>query len=199
MSEEPKDWVLRKLGYFYRPNSQGYTSEIHDAGRYTEAEAKAHAAEDIEPAVTASHESQWLPPGIDNEDHMIQIAKLIADMQEIQRKFGNTCVYIRRGGVSWGAVALNRRDDDKKNGVFDLQAQHDRDMLARVEQIERLMKDRDEWRERAWNAEKIQEQAAVIAETVTVPCDGHPQIDAPTIGDARRVIATAIRELKGIP
>lgn len=150
----PRDWVLRKRGYFYRPNSQGYTSSIHEAGRYTEAEAKEHAAEGIEPTVTASHESQWLPPGLDNEDHMIQIEKLIADMQEIQRKFGNTCVYIRRGGVSWGAVALNRRDDDKKNGVFDLQAQHDRDMLARVEQVERLIKDRDEWRERAWLAEK---------------------------------------------
>lgn len=83
------------------------------------------------------------------EDHMVKISQLIADMQEVHRKFGDTCVYIRRGGLSWGAVALNRRDDDKKHGVFDLQEQHDRDMLARLEQIERLKADRDRWMEKA--------------------------------------------------
>lgn len=42
-----------------------------------------------------------------------------------------------------------------------------------------------------WNA--ALEECAKIAETVDVPCNGHPQIDAPTIGDAKRVIAAAIR------
>lgn len=79
----------------------------------------------------------------DADDHMIKIEKLIADLQAIKDRFGNTCVYIRRGGLSWGAVALNRRDDDKKYGVFDLQAQHDRDMLERLEQIDRLKASRD--------------------------------------------------------
>lgn len=37
------------------------------------------------------------------------------------------------------------------------------------------------------------ERCAKIAETVKVPANGHPQIDAPTIHDARRVIAEAIR------
>jgi hypothetical protein len=72
-------------------------------------------------------------------DHMVKIDTFIADMQQISNRFGNTCVYIRRGGLSWGAVALNRRGDDKKHGVFDLQAQHDRDMTQRVEQVERLL------------------------------------------------------------
>lgn len=85
----------------------------------------------------------------DDDDHMVKISKLIEDMQEVHRKFGDTCVYIRRGGLSWGAVALNRRDDDKKHGVFDLQAQHDRDMLARLEQIGRLKQSRDEWMEKS--------------------------------------------------
>lgn len=87
------------------------------------------------PAATVSHD--------DAEDRMVRIEKLIADLQSIKDRFGNTCVYIRRGGLSWGAVALNRRADDEKHGVFDLQAQHDRDMLERLEQVERLRKSRD--------------------------------------------------------
>lgn len=39
------------------------------------------------------------------------------------------------------------------------------------------------------------EAAAKVAETERVPCHGHPQIDAPTIDDARTVIAAAIRAL----
>jgi hypothetical protein len=35
---------------------------------------------------------------------MVQIADLIAELQEIQRKFGNTCCFI--SGLSWGSVAL---------------------------------------------------------------------------------------------
>lgn len=74
-------------------------------------------------------------------NQMRKISEVIADLQNIKDAFGDTCVYIRRGGMSWGAVALNRHDADKKNGVFDLQAQHDRDMKARMQQIERLADD----------------------------------------------------------
>ena len=80
---------------------------------------------------------------------MRKISSLIAELQETLDRFGDTCVYIRRGGLSWGAVALNWRDDDQKHGVFDLQAKHDRDMQARLEQVGRLIKDRNEWRDRA--------------------------------------------------
>lgn len=37
------DWVVRKGGYFYRPNAAGYTSDILQAGFYDERSAKAHA------------------------------------------------------------------------------------------------------------------------------------------------------------
>ena len=40
----PQNWVVRKNGYFYRPNSRGYTASILEAGRYTREEAEAHAA-----------------------------------------------------------------------------------------------------------------------------------------------------------
>lgn len=79
----------------------------------------------------------------DAEDRMMKITALISRLQETKDSWGDTCVYIRRGGLSWGAVALNRQSDDKKHGVFDLQAQHDRDMLERLGQIERLKASRD--------------------------------------------------------
>jgi NTP pyrophosphatase (non-canonical NTP hydrolase) len=97
--------------------------------------------------------AQGSPDCGDNESRMETISALIARLQSTLDRWGDTCVYIRRGGLSWGAVALNRRSDDEKNGVFDLQAQHDRDMLERLEQIERLKKDRDEWRQKVWDAE----------------------------------------------
>lgn len=95
-----------------------------------------------------------LPEGPFDMNHMVSIDKLIAHLQEISKRFGNTCVYVRRGGLSWGAVALNRRSDDEKHGVFDLQAQHDRDMMRRAEQVERLIADRDVEREARWKVEK---------------------------------------------
>jgi RecJ-like exonuclease len=98
-----------------------------------------------------------------DEDRMLKISKVIAELLEIKQRFGDTCVYIRRGGMSWGAVALNREADDKKHGVFDLQAQHDRDMLARVEQNQRLIDDNRELRGRVHNAEAaLTAQAAAL-------------------------------------
>lgn len=42
-------WVLMKRGYYYRPNAHGYTSELTEAGRYTEEEAKRHVNPHDEP------------------------------------------------------------------------------------------------------------------------------------------------------
>lgn len=86
--------------------------------------------------------------------HMVKIEKLIEDLQSIRERFGNTCVYVRRGGLSWGAVALNRKADDEQHGIFDLQAQHDRDMQSLSEQVARLRGDRDSERDARWKCEK---------------------------------------------
>lgn len=39
MPDEPRDYVIRKSGFFYRPNAQGYTSSAREAGLYTLGEA----------------------------------------------------------------------------------------------------------------------------------------------------------------
>lgn len=36
--------VIRRRGYFYRPEWKGYTASIHEAGRYDRAEAQRHAS-----------------------------------------------------------------------------------------------------------------------------------------------------------
>lgn len=46
---EPEEWVLMKRGLYYRPNAAGYTSNIEEAGVYTEEEAKKHVYPHDEP------------------------------------------------------------------------------------------------------------------------------------------------------
>lgn len=115
--------------------------------------AQAHFAAAIRSSLLdhGQHSSQVVSQegGEGDDSQMKRISALIADLQDVLNKFGDTCVYIRRDGLSWGAVALNRQADDEKNGVFNLQATHDRDMADRLGQIERLIADRNEWRDRA--------------------------------------------------
>lgn len=57
MSDEKREWLVRKGGYFYRPNGAGYTTRKIEAGRYTKAEAVLEAA--VEPLhMTVLHESE---------------------------------------------------------------------------------------------------------------------------------------------
>lgn len=46
---EPTDWVLMKRGLYYRPKANGYTSNIEEAWRLTEAEADRHVYPHDEP------------------------------------------------------------------------------------------------------------------------------------------------------
>lgn len=45
-SEGLDAWLIKKGGYWYRPNCSGYTTEKASAGRYTEAKAKSEACVD---------------------------------------------------------------------------------------------------------------------------------------------------------
>ena len=57
---EPANWLVLSLKWsrgdsewlvWYRPNASGYTTNIREAGRYTETEAKGHEMEDVTLAV----------------------------------------------------------------------------------------------------------------------------------------------------
>lgn len=99
----------------------------------------------------------------DQADRMVKISALIANLTRVQEHYGDTCVYIRRGGMAWGAVALNREADDKKHGVFDLQAQHARDMQRMAELVERWKADCKAAEARALAAEaKVEEMGKAL-------------------------------------
>lgn len=69
--------------------------QVCDSGRHIQS---------AEPEQPVQESGDDLPPG------MVKIKEMIADLQSIMDRFGNTCVYIKPG-VSWGATALWRRDD----------------------------------------------------------------------------------------
>lgn len=77
-------WLIRKGGYFYRPNKSGYTGEKPAAGRYTEADAKAEAA--IEPDNMSAHLASEFPDppmSISVEDARVLLDALEAQAAEI--------------------------------------------------------------------------------------------------------------------
>jgi hypothetical protein len=56
-----REWLIKKNGYFYRPERSGYTRDVIAAGLYTEGEARAEAA--IEPdCMAAIHASEFAVP-----------------------------------------------------------------------------------------------------------------------------------------
>jgi hypothetical protein len=58
---DPRDfWVIQKHGWFYRPNSQGYTLRIEGAGRYSETDARKEAQ--VEDTIKALHASEFPAP-----------------------------------------------------------------------------------------------------------------------------------------
>lgn len=74
----PREWLIRKAGYYYRPNRAGYTSEKAEAGRYTKAEADLEAA--IEPwRMSAVHESE-VPETTPVADLVERITSLEAEL-----------------------------------------------------------------------------------------------------------------------
>lgn len=55
---DAREWLIRKDGYFYRPNCQGYTTSKFEAGRYTREKAEAEAS--VEPwHMKAVHQDEW--------------------------------------------------------------------------------------------------------------------------------------------
>lgn len=98
---EDKCWLIKKRGYFYRAEKRGYTARVIEAGRYTEADARAEAS--IEPAVMSAHH-------ISEFQHELAHAEALLSPAP---------------GIDWKRVAeVRERDEDAKsaytNGYFNL-------------------------------------------------------------------------------
>lgn len=100
-AEMPRDWLIRKGGYFYRPGFCGYTTEKDQAGRYTEAEARREAA--VEPwHMKAIHESEW--PDTPKTDGTVSASTHTRAMEALKQARRD----IRN---AWGAITSNQVED----------------------------------------------------------------------------------------
>lgn len=81
---ERREWLIRKDGYFYRPNCQGYTTRKIEAGRYTKEKAEAEAA--IEPwHMSAVHQDE-VPDEPAVADLNATISRLTADNETLRKE-----------------------------------------------------------------------------------------------------------------
>lgn len=90
---EPREYLIRKNGYFYRPNRSGYTMEKVAAGRYTKEEADREAA--IEPAnFTVLHESE-VPDAAEVVDLKVENERLREDNARLRRGLMGAAMFAR--------------------------------------------------------------------------------------------------------
>lgn len=83
---ERREWLIRKNGYFYRPNRAGYTLEKVAAGRYTRAEADREAS--VEPEnFTVLHESE-VPDAPEVDQLKASLSQLHQRIAEANRSAG---------------------------------------------------------------------------------------------------------------
>lgn len=79
-----RTWLIRKSGYFYRPNKSGYTTSKAEAGRYNEADAKLEC--EIEPwHMKAIPENDW-PDDPVSKDISDTVTRLRAENDQLRRE-----------------------------------------------------------------------------------------------------------------
>ncbi len=84
---EAREYLIRKDGYFYRPNSRGYTTSKFEAGRYTKADAEAEAA--VEPWHMSAVHQDDVPddaPSRSIKDKDAEIEKLLREIHEARQQ-----------------------------------------------------------------------------------------------------------------
>lgn len=69
---------------------------------------------------------------------MRKVSETIAYFQDVINRFGDSCVYIRPGGCSWGAVALNREAFDAKSPEDQAREKHSELLHLATMRAERL-------------------------------------------------------------
>lgn len=101
------EWLIRKNGYFYRPNRSGYTMEKVAAGRYTKAEADAEAS--IEPEnFKVLHESE-IPDAPEVEQLKTRLAALSHRVGELTRENEELAFLLNEGGTWEQQIAAAER------------------------------------------------------------------------------------------
>lgn len=87
MTNESRDYLIRKGGYYYRSNFRGYTTDPNSAGRYTRTEAEREAK--IEPwhmaAVPASSIAGIRPTGKEVDFHLRCVTGALEEAQDCIR------------------------------------------------------------------------------------------------------------------
>lgn len=81
---ERREWLIRKDGYFYRPNCQGYTTRKIEAGRYTKAKAEAEAS--VEPWHMSAVHQDDIPDEPAVADLNSEITRLTADNEALRNE-----------------------------------------------------------------------------------------------------------------
>jgi hypothetical protein len=103
---ERREWLIRKDGYFYRPNCQGYTTRKIEAGRYTKAKAEAEAA--VEPwHMSAVHQDE-VPDEPAVADLNDTISRLTADNEALRKERDEARAKVL---AAWNAFAGHVADD----------------------------------------------------------------------------------------
>lgn len=113
-----KIYVVRKNGMFYRPDSRGYTTSIHEAGRYNEVEATWEAMAD---GVTKHEIEEFLMSEVTVDDFKTELHDLLsareitaeeasAKIVKFMRDFSHACeVVAARPGDTHGEVVVEIR------------------------------------------------------------------------------------------
>lgn len=106
MSSDPREYLIRKDGYYYRPNCSGYTTSKFEAGRYTKAEAERAAA--VEPwHMSAIHQDDVEDDPVSSRVRMdtARIEALEAENAELRKKLSGCQWYWPEDDTSSEACA----------------------------------------------------------------------------------------------
>lgn len=79
----PREWIIRKGSFYYRPDRAGYTGLKAAAGRYTQAEAEREAA--VEPGhIVAVHQDRVPDDPVPASEAAATIAALRKRVEELE-------------------------------------------------------------------------------------------------------------------
>lgn len=125
---EAKEYLIKKGSYFYRPNSQGYTSFKFDAGRYTKADAEKEAA--IEPWHMQAIHQDDVPEETAPDKEFAKMKQALANWRDevgklhsqIARKDAHIVVLTERlqAIIDWCDIAMKNADEFDSHGVRNL-------------------------------------------------------------------------------